>query len=206
MCNIHVVYARGVNPVPVSADPQLLDAARRTFEAHGWAGATLERIAAEAGLSRVTLHRRGVTKDALLGSLAARATDAYRAAMWPALTGRGSGAERLQAALEALCDQAEEHMAVLLALRSQSDAVFHAPGEEGSMTAGVFTEPFNKLLTEGAEDGSLRRVDASEVATVLFNLVGWTYIHLRTGHGWAPDRARAATLDPVLHGLVARTP
>jgi hypothetical protein len=37
---------------------------------------------------------------------------------------------------------------------------------------------------------------------VLFNIVGWTYIHLRTGHGWGAERAREATLDPVLHGLI----
>ena len=42
-----------------------------------------------------------------------------------------------------------------------------------------------------------------ETATVLFNLVGWTDIHLRTGHGGKPERALRATLDPVLHGLLA---
>ena len=40
-------------------------------------------------------------------------------------------------------------------------------------------------------------------ATVLFNLVGWTYVHMRTGHGWTPEHARAAVLDPVLNGLLA---
>ena len=189
-----------------SPDPQLLEAARRTFEAEGWSGATIERIAAEAGLSRVTLHRRGVTKDGLLEALVTRATEGYRKAMWPALTGRGSGAQRLQEALAALCDQCEQHMGVLLALRSKSDAVFHEPGEHGSMTATVFTEPFDKLLAEGAGDGSLRETDTVEMATVLFNLVGWTYIHLRTDHRWSPERARVAILDPVLHGLLTKAP
>jgi hypothetical protein len=67
----------------------------------------------------------------------------------------------------------------------------------------VFTEPLEKLLREGAADGRLRDVDPVQTATVLFNLVGWTYIHLRTGHGWRPERALRATLDPVLHGLLA---
>ena len=40
---------------------------------------TMQQVAAEAGLSRVTLHRRGVTKDALLGGLVERATEALRA-------------------------------------------------------------------------------------------------------------------------------
>jgi hypothetical protein len=69
----------------------------------------------------------------------------------------------------------------------------------------VFTEPLERLLRDGAADGSLAVVDPLEEATVLFNLVGWTYVHLRTGHGFAPERARRGVLDPVLHGLL-RTP
>lgn len=188
----------------VSPDAGLADAACRAFAKHGYAGATLERIAQEAGVSRVTLHRRGVTKDGLLAELVARATDDYRRLMWPALTGEGTGAERLAAALEALCDAAEQHMALLVALRAQSDGVFHRDDEDEAMTRTVFTEPLEKLLREGTADGSLREINPLETATVLFNLVGWTYIHLRTGHGWKPERARRATLDPVLHGLLVR--
>ena len=185
-----------------SADPALLAAARQAFAEHGYMGATLERIAHSAGLSRVTLHRRGVTKDGLLAELVVRATDDYRRAMWPALTGEGTGAERLERALDALCASAEENMALLVAVRAQSDAIFHRDEEE-ALTRTVFTEPLERLLRDGAADGSLREVDPVEHATVLFNLVGWTYIHLRGGHGWRPERARRATLDPVLHGLVA---
>ncbi len=185
-----------------AATPELLAAARRVFAERGYAGATIERIAAAAGLSRVTLHRRGVSKDGLLAELVARATEDYRAALWPALTGEGTGAERLAQALEALCDQAERHMPLLVALRAQNDAVFHQTGEEEALTRTVFTEPLERLLRDGAADGSLREVDAVETATTLFNLVGHTYIHLRTGHGWKPERAMRATLDPVLYGLL----
>jgi AcrR family transcriptional regulator len=184
-------------------DVSLLDAAARAFAVHGYAGATLERIADEAGVSRVTLHRRGVSKDGLLAELVARAIDDYRRTMWPALTGPGSGADRLELALVALCEAAEKHMALLVALRAQSDAVFHREHEAEALTRTVFTEPLERILRDGAGDGSLRTVDAEETATVLFNLVGWTYIHLRTGHGWKPVRARRATLEPVLHGLLA---
>ena len=181
---------------------RLISAARGVFAEHGYAGATLARIAEAAGVSRVTLHRRGVTKDGLLAELAAAATAEYREAMWPALTADGPAAARLERALTALCEAAEKHMALLLALRAQSDGIFHRDEEE-ALTRSVFTEPLEKLLRDGVADGSLREVDATETATVLFNLVGWTYIHLRTGHGWSAERARRCTLDPVLHGLVA---
>jgi len=183
--------------------PDLLDAAERAFVRHGYAGATVERISAEAGVSRVTLHRRGIGRDDLLAALVERATENYRRAVWPALTAKGTGAERLQMALHALCEVAERHMALLLAVRSQNDRIFHGvPDDDGALTRTVFTEPLERLLRDGSADGTLRSADPTREATVLFNLVGWTYVHLRAGHGWSSERAAQATLDPVLHGVL----
>lgn len=193
-----------MTPRRPTADEQLDDGARRALRKHGWAGATLERIAAEAGVSRVTLHRRGLTKEAILGRLAEAATQAYRDAMWPVLTAGGTGRERLEAALRALCEEAEQNMDLLLALSARaSGTVFHEDGEEELLTRGVFTEPLERLLRDGAADGSLRVADPVEGATVLFNLVGWTYIHLRAEHRWTPERARRATLGIALDGVSA---
>jgi hypothetical protein len=52
-------------------------------------------------------------------------------------------------------------------------------------------------------DGSIRQADPVETATVLFNLVSWTYRHLRQGHGWPPSgRARACSRSPGRRGGV----
>lgn len=67
----------------------------------------------------------------------------------------------------------------------------------------MFTEPVRRLLADGAADGSLRVPDPEQTATVLFNLVGHAYRHLRIGHGWEPERARPAVIDLALHGVVA---
>ena len=186
--------------VATAQQNDLLDAAARAFERYGYEGASLERIAAEAGITRMTLHRRGLTKEALLGQLAERATDAYRDALWPALTAPGNARERLELALTALCESAEENLTLLVTLGAQRDRVFHEDDAE-ALTRTVFTEPIERLLRDGQEDGSLRATDPVETATVVFNLVGWTYIHLRTGHGWKPDRARWATIDVAVHGV-----
>jgi len=186
-------------------DPALVEGGRRAFAQYGYASATLERIAQEAGISRVTLHRRGVSKAQILAALVEQATAEYQRAMWPALTGDGSARERLTLALSALCDSAERDLEVLVALRASSDAVFHddaGRGDPDAMTRNVFTEPLDRLLRDGVADGSLRAVDTLEMATVLFNLVGGTYVHLRTGHRWPPQRARAAVLDIAVRGLV----
>jgi len=187
-------------------DAALLEAGRRALRRHGWHGLTAERIAQEAGISRVTLHRRGVRKQDILDALSEKALKDYRAALWPALTAPGTGAERLEQALRALCESAEENLELLVALRSQTDAIFHEPDSGEAMTRSVFTEPLERLLRDGDADGSLRPVDPTETATILFNLVGWTYIHLRTGHRWAPDHARERTVEIALHGVVSSAP
>lgn len=186
-------------------DPSLLEAGRRVLEKYGYERMTLERIAREVGLSRVTLHRRGVSKDAIVEALAERALAGYRDSLWPALTARGTARERFELALEGLCASAEENLALLVALGTRSDAVFHEHGAE-RLTRAVFTEPLERLLRDGIADGTLRTRDPVESATVVFNLVGWSYLHLRTGHGWPPDRARTATLEVVLHGVAADRP
>lgn len=181
----------------------LLDAAAATFARYGWHGATLERIAREAQMSRVTLYRRGITKDNLLADLVERAVADYRQRLWPVLTSVDPAGQRLQKALETLCEAAEAHISLLLALRSMSDAVFHDDGDE-ALTRSVFTEPLERLIIDGQADGTVRSDDPSELATVLFNAVGWTYVHLRTGHGFAEDRARRCAIDPPLHGVLER--
>jgi AcrR family transcriptional regulator len=196
----------GGSPTPSAAalDDALLDAARRVLERHGVARATLERIAEESGLSRVTLYRRGVTRELVLAALAERALDDYKRALWPALTGRGTGAERLRRALGALCDAAETNLELLLALGERIGArVAGARTETDRPARRAFAEPLERLLHDGAADGSLRAVEARETATVLLNLVGWTYVHLRAGERWSARRARRATLAIALRGVAA---
>jgi AcrR family transcriptional regulator len=144
-----------------------------------------------------------VSKEDILLALALRLEAEYRDAMWQALVSEGSARDRLRRALELECHVAEANLDLLDALSSgERDEIFHERGGRRH-TRPVFVEPLRKLLRDGAADGSLARVDVDETATVLFNLVGWTYVHLRTGHGWRPERAREATLDVALNGLVA---
>jgi AcrR family transcriptional regulator len=192
-----------VPAAPQLDDPQVLRGARRAVERYGWQDVTLDRIAAEAGLSRMTLHRRGVSRAAVLDALAAQLEREYRDAMWPALAAPGSGRERLERALAAECEVAEANLRLLGALsEGPRAAIFHDQDARG-LTRGVFTAPLQRLLADGAADGSLRPVDGAETATVLFSLVGFTYRHLRQGHGWAPARARRAVLSIALEGVAA---
>lgn len=183
--------------------PELVDAAARVIADRGYSGLTLERVAEAAGLSRVTLHRRAVTKEAILHELGRRAAESYRAALWPILTASGTALDRLTRALEAICDQAERHMELLQALAAFNDELFHEKGSGSVMTRDHYVGPLRRLLLDGAIDGTIRPVDANEMATVIFNQVGQTYMHLRTGHGWSRQRAFRGATELVLAGLAA---
>ena len=183
--------------------PKVIDAARFVLAEDGPAGATLERIAAAAGVSRMTLHRQGVTKAEIVRALAQRFEQEHKQAMWRALVANGTAAERLRLALELQCRLSEQNLAVLDALDGPIGAeIVHEPGPD-ALTRSVFVDPLHRLLLDGAIDGTLQADDPREMATVLYNAVGHTYRHLRSGHGWSPTRARAGVLRLVLDGLVA---
>ena len=78
---------------------ELLPAAREVVREHGLAGMTIERVAEHAGLSRVTLHRWGVKRDALVLALVKATAEEMRVALWPALAGPGTARDRMELAL-----------------------------------------------------------------------------------------------------------
>lgn len=181
----------------------LLDATASAVARWGLSEVTLERVAAEAGMSRATIYRRGVTRDDLIAALTLEAADTYNRAMLPALSRPGTALERLGLALDALCTTADDHLHLLAGMFLAHGEVFHQAGPE-AMVVDVFAEPFERLLRDGAVDGSLRDLPPTLTATALFNLVGWGYIHLRAAHEWQPETARRMILDLVLNGTRPR--
>ena len=63
----------------MSTEQRVIDGARRAIATGGWQSATLTRIAEEAGVSRMTLHRRGLGRDEIFALLARDYEDAFRA-------------------------------------------------------------------------------------------------------------------------------
>jgi AcrR family transcriptional regulator len=183
---------------------QILAGARRALAMHGPQGTTLEGIAEEAGVSRVTLYRRGATLESIRSELADLAAEAYQKALWPALTGRGRAGERLELALGALCEVAEANLPLLLEVDLDDNQVFNDPPSEGAeeiATRSVFTDPLERIISDGHADGSIREGDPFEQATVLFNIVGVTYTHLRSAHRWPAERARRALVAMASNGI-----
>ena len=177
-------------------DPRLLDATASLLDRSGLPAVTLSAVAEAAGVSRVTLHRHGVTVEALVIAVLRRASDDLRASLWPVLAGPGSAAERLRLALEALCQVCERHIGVLSALFRAP--VRRLPDDPDRTTSFEFVEPFERLLRDGEVDGSLRSDDPATDAALLANAVTWSYLHMRQAHRWSPTDTERRVVDMVL--------
>jgi AcrR family transcriptional regulator len=184
-----------------TVDELLRTATIDVLRERGWEGLTLERVAQAAGRARSTLWRQGLTVrdlvDALVGELA---TD-FRETMYPILTAGGSGRDRLERGLRALCGLLDRHLPLMLA----TDEAFHqdtAPGEPPD-----YLHPFIQFLREGGADGSLAPADdVAATADVAFNAVAWPYVHLRGRHGWPAEEAERRVVGVVLNGLAGAAP
>jgi AcrR family transcriptional regulator len=180
-----------------------LERLRDELRLRPWPELTTDDLARAAGVSRMTLHRRGVTKQDVLERLGDLLEAEHREAVLPALAHPGSGRERLELALDALLEVDERYLALMDALSDAMGSVFHEPGEGAVLTQPRFTAALRRILEDGVRDGSLRTDDPLESATLLFNAAGWTYRHMRTGHRWPAERARRTVVALLLDGVAA---
>ena len=180
----------------MNATDEVRQATLAVLRERGWDGLTLERVAEAAGRARSTLWRQGLTREVLIQGLLGELVDDFRASMFPILTVEGTGREKLERGLLALCDLADRHLPLLLA----TDEAFHQsprPGEPPD-----YLRPFITFLREGAADGTLAPGDdVVEAADAVFNATAWPYVHFRGRHGWSAGRAQRVVVGLVLNGI-----
>ncbi|HEX3924636.1 MAG TPA: helix-turn-helix domain-containing protein [Streptosporangiaceae bacterium] len=185
-------------------DKALLAVAERLLHEEGWAALRLERIAAAAGVSRATVWRHGLTRQAIEQLLRERLAADYQALMWEPLTMPGTGRERFAAALRALCAVAERNLPLL----AHTDTAFHGPDLDAAGLAVDYFAPWLRILEQGQADGSLAPVaEPSRFAILVSDTVLFSYVHLRAHHreyGWTPETARNAVTGLVAHGYLPR--
>jgi AcrR family transcriptional regulator len=178
---------------------ELLRATIEVLRERGFAGLTLERVAEVAGLARSTLWRQGLTRDVLIGALVGDLAEDFMATMYPVLTSGGTGRERFERGLQALCELLDRHLPLMLA----TDEAFHQ--DTAPDVPPDYLHPFILFLREGVDDGSLVLAEDPVVAADLaFNAVAWPYVHLRGRHDWPAEVARARIVGLVLGGIAER--
>ncbi len=177
-------------------------AARRLAERGALAGASMADVAHEAGITRVTMYRRGETRAAIVAALRDELVREERDLLLPVLSGEGDARTRLTKALDALCATTDARADLLSGLDDAAlNAIYHGEGDE-ALTRSEFIGPLVRLLRDGELDGSLRTFpDPEQAATVLYTQISYTYLHLRREHRWAAERTTAAVIDMAIDGL-----
>jgi AcrR family transcriptional regulator len=182
---------------------EVLAAVKRLAARGELSGASMADIAAEAGITRVTLYRRGETRPAIVAALRDELLREEREIVLPLLAGDGDAGTRLTRVLEGVCATTESRADLLAGLDDAAlNAIWHDEGPD-ALTRSEFIAPIVRLLRDGELDGSLRTFPDPEVAaTVLYTQVTYTYLHLRREHGWTAEDTTAAVIDLAVGGLL----
>jgi AcrR family transcriptional regulator len=182
---------------------EVLAAVKRLAARGELSGASMADIAEEAGITRVTLYRRGETRPAIIAALRDELLREERELVLPLLAGDGDAGTRLTRVLEGVCATTEAHADLLAGLDNATlNAIWHDEGPD-ALTRSEFVAPIVRLLRDGALDGSLRTFpDPQLTATVLYTQVTYTYLHLRREHGWTAEDTTAAVIDLAVGGLL----
>jgi len=169
-----------------------------------WSEMSLEELARAAGLSRMTLHRRGVSRDDILAGLAQLLEREHADAALPALASPAAAPERLAMILRAKCEVSERYLGLMTAFENDLQAIYHEPGEGEVLTRGPFVDAIRRILQDGEREQTLAcHDDLDETATLLFNAAGWTYREMRNGHRWPPEKARDQVVGLLVAGMRA---
>jgi AcrR family transcriptional regulator len=179
-----------------------LERIRDALGDRAWHELSLDDLARAAGLTRMTFHRRGISRDMVRDGLVELLVSEYEAAALPALSSSADAPERMRLALESVCRVEEHYLGLIEGLGEQISAIYHEPGDGAVLTRGPFVAAIRRILQDGARERTLDPgEDLDESATLLFNATGWTYRHMRSGHHWPPEKARPMVVALLIDGI-----
>jgi AcrR family transcriptional regulator len=183
---------------------QLLDAAERVFARHGYQGATIDAIAAEAGYSHGAIYSNFNGKEDLFLVLVEERVDARLARVYEAADAELSrGATPLEAARRFVAMLQQEQHTYLLMVDFWNQAVREAKA------AARFAERHARLraligrIVEGIarDTGAELAVPREQAATALIALVNGLTIERLADPAAAPDELFAHAIAAVVRGF-----
>jgi AcrR family transcriptional regulator len=183
---------------------QLLDAAERVFAHHGYQGATIDAIAAEAGYSHGAVYSNFNGKEDLFLVLVEERVDARLARVYEAADAELSrGATPLEAARRFVAMLQQEQDTYLLMVDFWNQAV------RESKAAARFAERHARLrgligrIVEGIarDTGTELALPRDQVATALIALVNGLTIERLADPAAAPDELFAHAIAAVVRGF-----
>jgi len=186
----------------ITEDDSLLDAAHTCVMAVGVRRTTLTDVARRAGISRMTVYRRFPDVAALIQALMTREFSGVLAEAVAANADRPTVRERLAHGATDGVVRLSGHPLFLRLLDVDPELLLPYLVQRHGAFQHLVLDAFVALLTEGMEEGSVRRADPEGLAAALeLCLRGWVL----AARADDPDglRARAtAELRPLLEGAM----
>jgi AcrR family transcriptional regulator len=165
-----------VRDVPESIAERLTNAAA-VFAERGFDRARIDDVAEATGVPRATLYYYFSGKEDLLAWLLQRMLDVTAVAVAEAADGPGDARSRLQTVVRTQLDIMAAHPAACLALVANFGRAGRLQEISLAVHAG-FHQTIQRLLEEGAADGSLRPVDdAVTLASAIYGTVIMPALH-----------------------------
>jgi AcrR family transcriptional regulator len=185
----------------------LLAAAARRFVARGIRRTTMEDIAKEAHAGKATLYRHFANKDAVIDALLEREAERFERLLERAAAGHDTAPDRIEAAFLAGVRFFVEHPVMTRGRDEEPGVLLPRITANGGPLVQRGFALFTRLVEEGVESGTLRRVDPPAAAEVIVRLTlsyfSFPPMHVRVDD---PEEARAFAHALVAGGLLARQP
>lgn len=204
---------RGKRSAPVSLErrDRILDAAAEVFAQKGIEQATIDEIAAKAGVGKGTIYRRAGKKEDLINLLFKEAVCLAIDDMETQIKKRTDPLLQFKEAVGSLCDTYERHLN-LMALASCQLAVCiseHRQGKETSVVRNKVAQLFGlieKIFQRAIKKGQIRPIDTRAVAKGFFNFLDPSYYQfLRFERNYTKSEITQLTIDLFLNGLKKRS-
>jgi AcrR family transcriptional regulator len=188
---------------------EILDAARRVIGELGYADASMERIAQEAGVAKGTLYLYFKNKQSLLLAALELGYEELVSRTRSA-TGRARGSEeKLRQVAETFVEHSSEHRSFYRALQEPDlgpDALSHVSERMRDLLDG-YVELLRGTVERGIRKGELRPVDPRRAASVFVEILrGVVTARVRATDPDSVANDVDRVLDLFLHGVSAGEP
>ena len=181
-----------------------LTAATHLINAHGYHGASVDKISAHLNVSKGSFYHHNETKDELVLECFERTLVIIEQAQSEGRALSASGIERLRATCRALAEFQLSDGGPLL----RSTALLALPeGSRHSMVARMnrVSGRFADMITDGIIDGSIRRINARIGGQLVNPMINGAASLSRWAPGLTAPTVVSAYVDPLLRGALAAT-
>lgn len=171
----------------------------------GFAGLTMERIAARAGVSRPTLYNYFSDADSVLNFVESRVVEPITRAIEEIAEAEVPAANKLAAVATLMFDRINEDRTLALALFAKREFTGPRAEQKRAMHAR-FLEIVQTIVAEGIERGELREIEAPVLARVFLGaLSGLIEQMFLSGELKPSEEIVPSVMNVLLNGIEPRT-